>query len=350
MTSDQNSVMTSKQKGLLDLVAVKEIIFSDIELLLDSFGLEYKQDGDNIFMKCPVHAGSDNEHGVSISISKRLWTCWTRGCHKDHNSDIFGFIKGVLGTDKFGDVLKYIRKLYNLDAARQFNAPTKSLTVDQDFSSLVKTFSAFKPDVLKHAFEMPPTTLTSPYFESRGFDPSTLSHFGVADCNDTQHVMRHRAIIPVRYCATTVGFIARSTQEWLHPKYLFSSGFKKSHYFYNYDDGMTHANDLGCLFLVEGQGDVWRLWEAGCKNVVGLFGKSISSHQKHMLLQSGITALLVLTDNDQAGREAKMKIKRDLGRFFDLIFPAMHSHDIGSSSKQKVQDSILSKLERYYLK
>ena len=102
------------------------------------------------------------------------------------------------------------------------------------------------------------------------------------------------------------------------------------------------------LFLVEGRGDVWRLWECGVKNVVGLFGREISSAQKRLLLNSGATKLVVLTDNDQAGRESKIKIKREMGRLFKLVFPKMSNKDLGDMQQDKIQKQILNNLRGYY--
>ena len=80
------------------------------------------------------------------------------------------------------------------------------------------------------------------------------------------------------------------------------------------------------------------MYEAGVENCVGLFGKDISHYQKDKLLKTGVTTLIVLTDNDQAGREAKIKIKRDLSRLFTLKFPKMSKKDI------KINRKILSEI------
>jgi hypothetical protein len=117
---------TTKQKGdKLDLRKVKDIVFSDIYRLLDSFQLEYSVQQDNIFMRCPVHDGADNPQGCSISTKFRVWKCWTRGCHEHHGSDIFGFVKGTLGTDDFSDALKHIVKLYDTNAAKGYKPKPK---------------------------------------------------------------------------------------------------------------------------------------------------------------------------------------------------------------------------------
>jgi 5S rRNA maturation endonuclease (ribonuclease M5) len=81
---------------------------------------------------------------------------------------------------------------------------------------------------------------------------------------------------------------------------------------------------------------------------VGLFGKDISQEQKTKLICSGVTTLVVLTDNDQAGRESKIKIQRDLNRMFNLKFPKMSRKDIGAMSIQKIQEDILPQIRGLY--
>tara|TARA_Y100001938_G_C8084638_1_gene431200 strand:+ start:23 stop:1072 length:1050 start_codon:yes stop_codon:yes gene_type:complete len=339
-----------KNKSTLDLNKVKDIIFNDIDKLLEDLGLEYNQIDDNIFMCCPIHEGSDNPQGLSISLSRKAWRCWTRGCHEDSSTDIFGFISGCLKTDSFSEVLKYVCNLYDVNGAKCEAKEKVKLSQDsQEFKSIVKQFKKNKVNSKVNANEVfigpfPSKMLNgSPYFESRGFKADTLEHFGVKDSDSL--VMRHRSIIPVKYNKQTVGFIARSTKEWIQPKYLFSEGFKKRDYLYNYDNAIEKAQETKCIFLVEGQGDVWKLYEAGVKNAVGLFGKDISKKQRSLLLKSGVTKLIVLTDNDQAGRESKIKIKRDMSRLFKLVFPSMHTKDLGNMFIDKLKEEILDDLK-----
>ena len=213
---------------------------------------------------------------------------------------------------------------------------------------MVKIFNGKDRERTKCEFEKVETLKNSPYFESRGFQRGTLDFFGVKDCSDRFCPMRHRSIIPVNYEGQQVGYIARSMRDWLQPKYLISEGLRKTDFLYNYDNAMEDAVNNNCLFLVEGQGDVWKLYEAGVKHSVGLFGKDISYTQRKLLIRSGVTNLIVLTDNDQAGRESKIKIRRDFGRLFNLIFPKMHTKDIGDMSVEKIKENILKDLRGYY--
>lgn len=334
-----------KNKSTLDLNKVREIIFSDIFKLLDSFGLEYSQDGDNIFMKCPVHEGSDNPFGVSISIEKQMWKCWTRGCQEHYKSDIFGFVKGVLDTDSFSVALKHICKVYNVNGASKNDTTTDSNVPSphSSFGELVRKIT--KPNrstqctsQVEYITRPKTNPEPSPYFISRGFREETLNYFGVKSVTDnTRGILRHRAIIPIWdangvYC----GYIGRATRPYIEPKYVFSKGLRKSDHLYNFHNLLSAT--YRTIILVEGQGDVWKLWENGFKNAVGLFGKDISHQQKKLLLTSGASKLVVLTDNDQAGRESKIKIKRELKRHFNLVFPKMKNNDIGNLLDWQVKE------------
>lgn len=340
-------------KTTLDLNKVREIIFQDIYKLLDSFDLEYTQDADNIFMKCPIHEGSDNPQGLSISLDKQVWRCWTRGCHDHYSCNVWGFVKGMLETDSFSEALKYVCKVYDVNGASK-NDESKSATNPSgpsDFSVLVRQIGKRKEKTegfgeLERIARPKTEAGVSPYFISRGFSPEALKFFGVRDVpRETTGFLRHRSIIPIRDMdGDYVGYIGRATRSFVQPKYIFSKGIRKSDYLYNYHN----AVGMESLFLVEGQGDVWKLWECGVKNAVGLFGKDISAQQRKLLLNSGATRLVVLTDNDQAGRESKIKIRRDLGRLFKLVFPKMHTKDLGSMLNETVEENILKDLRGYY--
>jgi len=248
--------------------------------------------------------------------------------------------------------------LYNVDGASKNGSSgnTNNPKRDNDFSELIRQVKGSRrtdrsPCEVQYVTRPKTESCPSPYFISRGFEEETLRFFGVRETpSDTRGVLRRRAIIPIWdnagvYC----GYIGRATVPYIEPKYIFSKGIRKSDYLYNYHNARSEmVPSMGTLFLVEGQGDVWRLWECGVKNAVGLFGKDVSSQQRKLLLNSGATRLVVLTDNDQAGRESKIKIKRQLGRLFKLVFPKMHTKDLGSMMCEQIDKNILQDLRGYY--
>jgi DNA primase len=159
-----------------------------------------------------------------------------------------------------------------------------------------------------------------------------------------------RAIIPVHSLdgSKVVAYIGRSTRDFIKPKFLFTKGFNKSKYLYNYHRAINKAKETSCIFITEGQGDVWKLHEAGVENAISIFGKSLSPKQKTILENSGVTKLVILTDNDQAGRESKIKIQREMSRMFKVIFPRMSTKDVGDMTVKQIEENILPQLEGMY--
>lgn len=337
-------------KQRLDLKKVKDVIFEDIDKLLRSLEVtSWDTRHQNIFMPCPIHGG-DNPNGLSMSLEHKNWRCWTHSCHETFGSDIFGFTRGCLGDDHtFGDVLKFICSIYEVVNCHQecsdfSHKPNTEKTELQEIVEIWKEKTKIPTDYIRNVN----TINNSLYFENRGFLSSTLSVFGVQDCVDKYSPMFNRAITPVIFKGLEIGYIARSTKDYVQPKYLFSSGFKKTDYLYNYDRALRNSKDKHTLFLVEGQGDVWRLYEAGVKNAVGLFGKDISEQQVKLLVGAGVANIVVLTDNDQAGREGRMKIQRELSRMFNLVYPPMIKKDIGDMSIEQIQKHILPHVKGLY--
>jgi DNA primase len=76
-----------------------------------------------------------------------------------------------------------------------------------------------------------------------------------------------------------------------------------------------------------------------------MFGKSLSKEQELKLSKLPITNIVLLTDNDQAGREAKLQITRQLNRLYTLSFPRILTKDIGEMTVQQIKDNILPQLK-----
>ena len=81
---------------------------------------------------------------------------------------------------------------------------------------------------------------------------------------------------------------------------------------------------------------------------MGIFGKTITREQEDKLLKMPVTHLVILTDNDQAGRESKMQIQRQLGRTFKLTFPKISTKDIGEMSIEQIKSKILPQVKGTY--
>lgn len=338
-------MMTYTHKTDLNVLASR--VFDNLEILLDSFKLDYKRVSSNKYcLPCPIHGGN-NETGVSILTERKLWGCWTHNCHEEYGKNIYGFVQGVLSTHNgktasFKQALNYLIKLYGDYPI--LNETIQYYNTYDDFAKIVKLFD--RPQT-NDPYELFPINLNlrSEYFIKRGFCPETLEYFGVGESDE----IKNRAMIPIHNeHGGFVGYISRSTKPYVIPKFLFSTGLNKTDYLYNYNRAIEHIRNKNSIILVEGQGDVWRLFEAGVLNAIGCFGKDLSGKQIELLLKSGATNLIVLLDDDEAGREAKFKIQRMLHKLFKIKFPKLYKKDLGQCVVEEVKNYILPQIEGYY--
>lgn len=339
----------------MNLKQLKKKLNKEAETVFKKLGMECEVFNNNVYSTCPAHEGSDNPRAFSFSIDKCIWKCWTRDCQSEYQNDIFGLIQAALSAQEgksleFKDVLKWISSEFNVSNYNSYQSPVDSEDED-DFAILIKQCSKQNINFTdieienKYSVETP-----SEYFNGRGFNKSTLKYFGVGDCLENG-IMKERAIIPIHNDngQKLVGLIGRATKHYRSPKFLFyPTGFNKRNYFYNYHRAIKTAQEKSCIFITEGQGDVWKLYEAGVKNAVSVFGKNISEAQIEKLMNTSITKIVVLMDNDQAGREAVMEIYRKLNRSHKLIFPKLSNKDLGDMPVPKIKKSILNTLEGLY--
>lgn len=345
---------------MINLKCLGKKLKENYSRVLEVLNIDVVKINTNYFGCCPVHDESDNPRAFSVSQKTGKWKCWTRNCSEEYGSDMFGLIRGVLSKRSgsnvtFTEVLSWIRKnlpeFIDLSVKVEDNGNTVIVDPLYDILNKFKEPIALNTNI-EHQIKLPSYSIPSEYFMiQRHFDKKTLEVFEVGDYNKNDKTYKNRAIIPIHNDdgSKIIGSIARATKDFIEPKFLINDGFNKSFWLYNYHRALDKAKETNCLFLVEGQGDVWRLYEAGVINAVGLFGKEIFDTQIDKINGLGVTTLVVLLDHDQPGREAKCKIKRKLDRYFKLIFPEISTKkDIGDMSPIEIQDQILIKLKGLY--
>jgi 5S rRNA maturation endonuclease (ribonuclease M5)/Zn-finger protein len=338
----------------MELNQIKQKLIDNYDLVFNSLGITYENINDNLYCVCPIHDNSDNPRAFSFSTKRGLWKCWTRDCQNDHKNDVFGLIQAVLSKQSgsivtFSDTLNWSKNILGINQSI-IKSHTKEASPYEDVLNIVDIFKKTKQATNVGCNFNYNITYPSKYFIDRGFSKETLRHFSVGDCYECPQ-MKYRAIIPIHddEGKNVVGIIGRSIKEYRIPKFLiYPAGFNKKYSLYNYHRAIEKAKETSCLFVVEGQSDVWRLYEAGVHNAVGLFGKTITKEQEEKLYKMPITHIIVLTDNDQAGRESKVEIKRKLGRMYKLSFPQIFGKDVGEMSIDKIKTNILSSLKGTY--
>ncbi len=100
-----------------------------------------------------------------------------------------------------------------------------------------------------------------------------------------------------------VGFVRRNLRDGAKDKYPGFPGFEKSKYLYGEDRVRERAGSP--IILVEGMIDVPWVWQETEYPVLGCFGTILSDHQVDLLKDLCDYGLVLMFDNDDAGRRAK---------------------------------------------
>ena len=304
-------------KHAVDFRAVKQAV--SIAQILDHYGLtktfKPSQNGDSLSGPCPLHGGH-NQTQFRVSLSKNCWNC-------------FGDCKSG------GNILDFVCRKEDCTLREAailisgwFNIPSSNSAEPKRDASSKNTDSPSTASVRKTAnddtpnkplgFELQRLDTAHPYLAERGLDPDTIAHFGIGYCSNGS--MAGRIVIPIfNPQAELVAYAGRWPGEPADgtPKYKLPAGFKKSLELFNLDRALAEPADEP-LVIVEGFFDCIKLWQNGVGRVVALMGSSLSDAQTESLIQhlTGDTRLLVILDEDEAGRAGRAEIVQRLAPHF----------------------------------
>lgn len=378
MTLQKNYKDQNYQNSLLEL---QKLVIGQFDKIIDEFGLTLKERNNMWIGPCPIHKGNNSgafniyKDGYNVP---GYWTCHTHQCQKHFGANVLGFVRALLSIEKydwesqddpkygFKDTIKFLEKLYNVKLT-DYHVPIQQLVKNElarDCIPEIKKSSVnFSADVVKSKLEIP-----DPYFISRGFSPDILTRFMVGFCNNPKSPLYRRSVCPIldEEGKTVIGFTARSNNpscpkcENYHdpdkkcdyiPKWINRGEFKNI-ILYNYSNAKDHIKNTKVAILVEGQGDVWKLAENNIQNVVGIFGTSLSDNHQFLLEKSGAMALIVLLDNDEAGRLGTEKIIKKCYKSFRILTYNQYDDkkDVGDFSLDQINSlkSFIHKIENLY--
>lgn len=163
-------------------------------------------------------------------------------------------------------------------------------------------------------------------FIDRGYDLATLLHFKVGTMDNGKIVIPYYKDFN---CSTElVGYQIRDYSGTR--RVLNSKGFERANYLYNWD------NSYAYVVLVEGQSDVWRLYQFGY-NAIGLMGNDISKWQVQQL--SEFDRVYLALDNDIAGRKGTEICYHSLKNHTDVRLVPYQTKDPGSCTSKKDWES-----------
>ena len=327
--------------------------------LMEYFEIDYYRADNLLVGACPIHEG-DNLTAFNINIDLEdkhcgKWFCNTHNCHEEgYGNDIISFF-WIMYNKKTGKENPFPRFL---GFCEKF---CKDVDVDAD--ELVSTYHGSTIDKLHKPARKPVKQSSgitrsrvrqflqfpAKFYLDRGFTAEALDHFDVGLCIDPRSQMKNRVVFPVfddndEFLVGAVGrTVVDDPRKWINQK-----GFNKSNHLFNYGKALKYAKTCNSLILVEGQGDVIRLFEAGIRNVVGLFGSKFSDAQEFMVQRTGVESIVIMTDNDTAGVKVANEMQERLRYVFNTKIVLPQNDDVGDMSISEINEQIKPQIQRMY--
>ena len=330
--------------------------------LFDFFGIhDYYESNNLLISSCPIHEG-DNITAFNINIDEYneehygKWFCNTKGCHNDKpGKDIISLVWMLLEKkhDKeiaFPEVIKFCNSfcadvLIDSDSINTIkNDVFDKLIKLQSKKTLKENGCKIKREIVRSRLKFPAS-----FYINRGFSEKILDEFDVGLCTNPKSQMYQRIVFPVYdendefMVGCTGRTISDSPRKWINQK-----GFNKSNFLYNYGKAIEHIRRAETIILVEGQGDVIRLWEAGIYNAVGMFGSKISDSQEFLIQKTGVSNIVIMADNDDAGNICTKDVTERLKYLFNIYTVKLPKNDIGDMSIDEINNIIKPQIEGKY--
>ena len=331
------------------ITAISNGLVERITDLLSHFEIKYEVFDNRVTFACPIHCG-DNPTAVSIFTTGDStignWQCFTHHCESEYKQDILGFLQGLLSSVEeedisFGDTIKFacgfLESSFDDLEGYENNIVTFTELANKVFEKRIEHRKGISREEIRGRIQIPAS-----YYLGRDFLPETLDKFDIGLCSIPNKPMSNRIVVPVydndhQYM---IGCVGRAAKDNINPKWLNSKGFNSGASLYNYWHAKNYILESGTAILVEGQGDVWRLDEAGIYNVVGMFGCSLSEQQRLILEKSGALKLVVMTDSDDAGNLAREKIAKQCERMYNIKFVDLPQKDVGDMSVEEIKTHV----------
>ena len=330
--------------------AISSELLLKVDYLLAYFDVEYVEYPNRLAFACPIHGG-DNPEACCIFTDgltqKGNWSCWTQHCEEEFANNLFGFVRGCLSQKRnksisMNETASFCSNFLNKDIEDlEITEYKNNFNVIDIFNKQVERQ---QPQITREEIKSK-INIPAEYYVGRGYLPETLEMFDVGTCLSENQPMSGRVVVPIYDEGYNyIGCVGRAVNESMKPKWLHSKGFKKS-ILYGLHAAKEEILKTQTAILVEGQGDVWRLHEAGLKNCVGIFGSSINEDQLILLESSGALNLIILTDSDEAGDKAYSQILKKCGRRFNYHRPSISHKDVGDMSIEQIKEELYPQLQ-----
>ena len=308
---------------------------ADLRSILRSCNIELiSETGTDFLCLCPFHHNTDSP-AFAVSYSKGLYICYNQNCNS--SGTILELVKTLTNRNDF-EALRFISANKRSEGEAFEDGLKELLDEKPDFEE----YSQYEIDTL-HNNLMQYMTDGKQYFMSRQINEEAMEHFKLGYSYKQEMV-----IVPL--CSPDglpVGIIGRSIKD---------KRFKNS---FNLPRNKTMFNlhrakrEGGTIIVVESSFDAIRLWQAGYPNAVATLGGSISDINIQNLNKYSST-IIIMTDNDQAGRALgstianKLKNKNILWASYDYNTVYPHdAKDVGDLTDEEIKQCVKNAIPHF---
>ena len=254
-------------------------------LLTAGIDVVYEVESDFIIF-CPYH---NNYRSPAAEISKESGLFYCFGCQESHS---------------IVEVIMHVTKRSYFESARMIDSKSESVNFIESIQAKLNK----KPDFVEFDIELIKRLNTSAlnsqraaqYYLGRGITKQSVERYllGYSEAQDMVTIPVHS---PDGMC---LGFVGRSVEG---KEFKNTPGLPKAKTMFN----LFRAKRFDKVFVVESSFDAIRLEQAGA-HAVATLGASVSGKQRELLKQY-FNNVIILGDNDDAGKEMVNKLSNILG-------------------------------------
>jgi DNA primase len=317
----------------IDMGLLNDKLADRYEYVFDALGIDletFRCDQHQCRGRAICHDG-DNPTAFVYYPNAGNWCCFTKHCEKKYSAGLIGLIRAVTRKG-FIDTVEFAQELADKEDVAVIKREPIPEEVKIDAWAAHLNQEKFSNNILnklencdEHLLER---NLDLYLCESLGIGLATVGR------------LRDRIVIPIRnVLGDIVGFTGRSVEKNYKPKW-FHDSFKKRHNLYNIDiaNKSLQKTENPYIILTEGPWDTIKFLMAGIKQVVALFGCSLTSGQIELLNMLNIVNVYLALDNDEAGRESMIKNKIALEKaLFNVEVLIPSGNDFGDMSPKDVR-------------
>ena len=341
-------VLIPMSKSLSDVE--NKFIHDHLEELLEYCGIEYSKSGNRYSFTCPLHDFADNPTAIIMYKNTNwvFWKCQTHYCHEKSSvrgNDFFRMLLGRNGNLELKQLLSRFGKLPEATTDPEYLSVIKFINL---YGESTPTEQSSKPVALTRDIIRARLQLQPEFFLQRKYSSELLDKYDIGLCMSQGSEMYQRVVIPIydEHAHYMIGCTGRTIIENWEPKWRHSEGLRTSDILFNYWYAKDFMKEFRTAIMVEGPGDALRLIDHQIP-ALAMFNADLKQGQINLLDKCGVTNLIMMLDNDEAGEAGLANLHKKFSRYYKIFEVKYSTHDPGDLQPDEISEYIKPQLRKY---